>query len=159
MYTTIYCGANPSRAKEIWQYISVINTVASSYVWDNVYNYDVVFRHLMAFNPQRSWSITYNQMWNLSMCDPLPPRKRESSVMDRDQCFPQMSQWQTKIIVVQRKWGGEVKRAFIAGITIKALNADLHLAVNLSRDAATVTRGIMHCIIVLKSNTKKGKNC
>ena len=71
-YATIYCVANPHRAKEIWQYITVINTAASSYVWDNVYNYDITFRHLMAFNPQRSWAITYNQMWNLSMKDPIP---------------------------------------------------------------------------------------
>ena len=59
-YATIYCGANPHRSKEIWQYISVINTAASSYVWDNVYNYDITFRHLMAFNPNRSWAVTYN---------------------------------------------------------------------------------------------------
>ena len=26
----------------------------------------------MAFNPQRSWAVTYNQMWNLSMKDPIP---------------------------------------------------------------------------------------
>ena len=26
----------------------------------------------MAFNPHRSWAVTYNQMWNLSMKDPLP---------------------------------------------------------------------------------------
>ena len=71
-YATIYCGANPQRSKEIWQYITVINTAASSYVWENVYNYDITFRHLMAFNPQRSWAVTYNQMWNLSMKDPLP---------------------------------------------------------------------------------------
>ena len=71
-YATIYCGANPHRAKEIWQYIGVINTAAASYVWDNVYNYDITFRHLMAFNPHRSWSVTYNQMWNLSMKEPLP---------------------------------------------------------------------------------------
>ena len=50
----------------------VINTAASSYQWDNVYNYDITFRHLMAFNPQCSWAVTYNQMWNLSMWDPLP---------------------------------------------------------------------------------------
>ena len=25
-YATIYCGANPQRSKEIWQYITVINT-------------------------------------------------------------------------------------------------------------------------------------
>ena len=71
-YATIYCGANPHRSKEIWQYITIINTAASSYLWENVYNYDITFRHLMAFNPQRSWAVTYNQMWNLSMRDPLP---------------------------------------------------------------------------------------
>ena len=69
---SIYCGANPERAKEIWQYISFINTAANAYYWDNVYNYDITFRHLMAFNPARSWAVTYNQMWNLSMKDPLP---------------------------------------------------------------------------------------
>ena len=72
VHVTIYCGANPHTAKEIWQYITVINTAALAYSWDNVYNYDITFRHLMAFNPQRSWAVTYNQMWNLSMRDPLP---------------------------------------------------------------------------------------
>lgn len=71
-YATIYCGANPHRSKEIWQYITVINTAASAYTWDNVYNYNVTFRHLMAFNLNRSSAITYNQMWNLSMREPLP---------------------------------------------------------------------------------------
>ena len=71
-YATIYCRANPHRAKEIWQYVTVINTAASSYIWDNVYNYNIIFCHLMAFNPSRSWAVTYNQMWNLSMRDPIP---------------------------------------------------------------------------------------
>ena len=74
IYATIYCAANPTRSKEIWQYISVINTASSAYVWDNVYEYDVTFKHLMAFNPKRSWAITYNQMWNLCMREPLPSR-------------------------------------------------------------------------------------
>ena len=73
-YATIYCGANPHRSKEIWQYITVINTAASSYLWDNVYNYDITFRHLMAFNPSCSWMVTYNQMWNLSMREPIPKK-------------------------------------------------------------------------------------
>ena len=72
VYATIYCGANPQRSREIWQYITVINTAASSYTWENVYNYDITFRHLMAFNPHRSWAVTYNQMSNLSMRDPIP---------------------------------------------------------------------------------------
>ena len=70
-YATIYCGVNPARAKELWQYISVIHTAASTYIWENVASYDYTFRHLMEFNPQRSWAITYTQMWNLSMKDPI----------------------------------------------------------------------------------------
>ena len=72
VYATIYCGANPYRSKEIWQYVSVINSAASAYSWENVAGYDYTFRHLMAFNPKRSWAIMYNQMWNLCMRDPLP---------------------------------------------------------------------------------------
>ena len=49
----------------------MINTVAMSYNWDNVYNYDMIFRQLMEFNPSRNWAVTYNQMWNLSMTNPL----------------------------------------------------------------------------------------
>ena len=26
----------------------------------------------MAFDPNRSWAVTYNQMWNLSIRDPIP---------------------------------------------------------------------------------------
>ena len=33
IYATIYCSANPTRAREIWQYISVINTAASAFIW------------------------------------------------------------------------------------------------------------------------------
>ena len=72
VYATIYCSANPHRSKEIWQYVSVINTASSTFTWDNVYEYNVTFRHLMAFNPSHSWAVTYNQMWNLCMRDSLP---------------------------------------------------------------------------------------
>ena len=58
IFATIYCGKHPNRACEIWQYISVINTAASSFAWDNVYHYDMTFRQLMQFNPNRSWAIT-----------------------------------------------------------------------------------------------------
>ena len=40
-------------------------------MWENVYSYDIVFRQLMEFNLVRSWVVTYNQMWNLSMREPL----------------------------------------------------------------------------------------
>ena len=79
MYATIYCTKNPNRAREIWQYISVINTASMSYNWDNVYNYDIVFRQLMEFNPNRSWAVTYNQMWKLSMTNPITQNQARRS--------------------------------------------------------------------------------
>ena len=78
-YATIYCGANPQRSKEIWQYVAVINTATAAYSWDNVASYDYTFRHLMEFNPSRSWATTYNQMWNLCMRDPLPKNNQNQS--------------------------------------------------------------------------------
>ena len=71
MYVTLYCTKHPQQAREIWQYVSVINTTSMSYNWDNVYNYDMVFRQLMEFYPNRSWAVTYNQMGNLSMTNPI----------------------------------------------------------------------------------------
>ena len=71
VYATIYSRANPHRAAEIWQYVYTINLAASSFVWDNVANYDFTFRQLMAKYPSRSWALIYNQMWNLAMREPL----------------------------------------------------------------------------------------
>ena len=67
VYAAVYSQANPMRAAEIWQYVYTINTAARSYQWENVANYDVTFRHLMAQYPTRSWAKIYNQMWNLAM--------------------------------------------------------------------------------------------
>ena len=71
IYAAIYSQANPTRAAEIWQYVHVINMAASAYIWENVANYDYTFRHLMACHPGRNWAKLYNQMWNISMRDPL----------------------------------------------------------------------------------------
>ena len=71
VYAAIYSKANPGRAAEIWQYVHIINVAASAYTWDNIANYDYTFRQLMAANPKRSWAKIYNQMWNISMRDPV----------------------------------------------------------------------------------------
>ena len=79
VYAMIYCGANPQRSHEIWQYVSVINTAVASYAWENVASYDYTFRHLMEFNPSHSWASIYNQMWNLSMKDPISRQSYNNS--------------------------------------------------------------------------------
>ena len=131
-YATIYCGAHPHRLKEIWQYISVINTAASSYLWDNVYNYNITFRHLMAFNPQRSWAVTYNQMSNLSMRNPIPKGGLDTSLvmaaMDRHNPVTK-----TKAIIL-----GERKNQITVGILTEEFHASLVQNVNLLKGANTV---------------------
>ena len=51
VYATVYCAAHPHRSAEIWQYVFTINKAAMTYSWDNVYYYDVTFRHLMEKYP------------------------------------------------------------------------------------------------------------
>ena len=72
IYAAIYSQANPHRSSEIWQYVFVINSAASTYTWENVANYNFTFRQLMECNPARSWANIYLQMWNLTMRDTLP---------------------------------------------------------------------------------------
>ena len=71
VYATIYTRANPHRAIEILQYVDAIHTAATSYTWENVYKYDIMFRHLMATKPYHSWAKTYTHMWNLCLTEPL----------------------------------------------------------------------------------------
>ena len=71
IYAAIYTQANPERSVEIWQYMHVINVATLSYQWDNVASYDLTFRQLMVFKPQRSWAKTYTQGWNLALRDSI----------------------------------------------------------------------------------------
>ena len=71
VYATVHTRANPSRAGEIWQYIYTINLAANAYAWENVASYDYTFRQLMSQYPGRSWSTIYQQMWSLTMHDPI----------------------------------------------------------------------------------------
>ena len=68
------------RAHEIWQYIHVITTAASTYVWENVLEYDVTFRQLMSQYPNRNWGKIYTQMWNLAMKEPIAKFMRYGNV-------------------------------------------------------------------------------
>ena len=74
VYAAIYTQAHPEQSGEVWQYMHVINVAASAYQWSNIAYYDVTFRQLMAFKPNRSWAKIYNQGWNLVMKEPLGSR-------------------------------------------------------------------------------------
>ena len=71
IYAAVYCNANQHRAAEIWQYVYIINLAANSFTWENVACYDYAFRQLMSRHPKCSWSTIFQQMWSLSMRDPV----------------------------------------------------------------------------------------
>ena len=71
IYASIYSESNPTRASEIWQYIESIHDAAKTFPWENVANYDYMFRRLMDEFPERSWAKQYIQMWNRTMCEGL----------------------------------------------------------------------------------------
>ena len=69
VYIALYTRKYPHRAAELMQYGYTIQLAANKYSWDNVAYYDHVFRQNMAKNPDRSWGKTYNDLWNIAMCD------------------------------------------------------------------------------------------
>ena len=69
VYAAIYCKYNPHRGAEIWQYVHNLSIAAATFTWENVANYDYMFRQMMAKKPQRSWGKTNTQLWTLTMKD------------------------------------------------------------------------------------------
>ena len=71
IFSNIYTRFYPHRATKLVQYNHIIYTVASTYVWENVYTYDCEFwMHLSNF-PQRNWSIILQQAWAMYLKDKL----------------------------------------------------------------------------------------
>lgn len=56
IYASIYIRAHPSRANELSEYKYDIRDAASTYIWENVFDYDIEFRLHMAKHPDRDWA-------------------------------------------------------------------------------------------------------
>ena len=69
VYANVYAKGNPDRAGELIEYNHVIHSIASSYVWDNVYAYDRDFRMHLSRHPSRSWAIILQQAWSMRLRD------------------------------------------------------------------------------------------
>lgn len=72
IYAGIYARANPTRAAEMYQFVSNIQAASNVYIWENVASYDRVFRRLMHDNPGRNWGLIFQQAWTLELRTPLP---------------------------------------------------------------------------------------
>ena len=71
IYASIFTQYNPERGPEIMQYIHTINSAAQNYAWENVAEYDYIFRQKMAQKPYKSWAKAYLQVWTMKMVNPI----------------------------------------------------------------------------------------
>ena len=69
VYSTIYVEEHPYKAKELIQYNHVIYTASLTFMWDNVYAYDIDFRMHMSKFPDRNWGIILHQAWTMRLKD------------------------------------------------------------------------------------------
>lgn len=57
IYASIYIKGYPHRANELYDYKHCIRDAANTYIWENVFDYDVEFRlHMASCKGNRSWS-------------------------------------------------------------------------------------------------------
>ena len=73
-----FSSKNPGRASEVIKYMCNICTAANSFVWDNVYMYDVNFRQLMEKYPYCNWGINCKQGWTTFVMDKLDKSNQNS---------------------------------------------------------------------------------
>ena len=71
IYSNIITTKYPLEATELLGYSHVIHSVASAYVWDNVYSYDREFCRHIALFPTRPWNVILQQAWTMLLKDRL----------------------------------------------------------------------------------------
>ena len=81
VFSMIYVETHPAKAKELMQYNHMIYSASLSFVWDNVYAYDIDFRLHLSKYPERNWGIILSQAWTMRLKDRLTTQT--SSSQDR----------------------------------------------------------------------------
>ena len=78
MFCDVYTGSFPSRATELIQYNHIIHTASQSYVWENIYTYDIEFRKHMYVHPSLNWGIILNMAWTMCIKDRVSYQQRNN---------------------------------------------------------------------------------
>ena len=71
IYSNVLTSTYPQKSTELLQYNHTIHTAATSYIWENVYNYDKEFRQHIARHPTRVWNVILQQAWTMILKDRL----------------------------------------------------------------------------------------
>ena len=74
VFCDIYSSKYPGRITELIQYNHTIHVASQSYLWENVYMYDIEVRKHMATHPSRNWGIILNMAWTMCIKDRYYPQ-------------------------------------------------------------------------------------
>ena len=72
----IFVQIHPHRAHEMFQHISNIREQAQTFIWDNVYDYDIIFHELMGKKPIKELGVLYQQGYMARLKDAHPTNGR-----------------------------------------------------------------------------------
>ena len=96
VFSDVYTERYPARATELIQYNHVIHMAAQSYVWDNVYSYDIEFRKHMNLHPSRNWGIILTMAWTMCIKDRHSQQFRGQGLNDKKHSKPPPSEMKTR---------------------------------------------------------------
>ena len=91
VFQSIFCDEFPERAAELVQYSHTIHNANTAYTWENVLNYDYLFRKMMAKKPDRGWARINPQMW--TMCMVNPKGLVQNNPMNKNPGFKKQGNW------------------------------------------------------------------
>ena len=78
IFCDVFTRQHPNRASELIQYHHLIQSTSLSYVWDNMYAYDIDFRLHLSRNPERSWALILQQAWSYRLKEKLSVNRSSS---------------------------------------------------------------------------------
>ena len=151
MFSMIYTDAHPHKAKELIQYNHIIYSASLTWVWSNVYAYDISFRIHISENPGRNWGIILQQAWSMRLKERLP------SISNLGRTGGTSS----SLIVIKGKAIDTIKRSAgdTTGVTVPMVStANLITSVgyvtNLDMERTTVERGTEKIGMIMIRNKK-----
>lgn len=77
-YSAIYLERHPWKATQLAEYVNYIHRQAATFIWGNVYNYDILFRRIMITDPERDWDIVNYRYAMEQFTDRLVDRPRNN---------------------------------------------------------------------------------
>ena len=72
VYSKIFTQSQPGRSSELVEYSHNIHTIAETYTWKNVYQYDKEFRLHMEKHPDQNLGVILQRAWSLYLKDKIP---------------------------------------------------------------------------------------